>query len=73
MTLLQRFILITLSLLFVSINANAQTSYQDNLGIYTFSTLPSCSGSVNIGKWAIITDASTSTCSGALSGGGSSK
>lgn len=72
MTLLQRFILITLSLLFVSINANAQTSYQDNLGIYTFSTLPSCSGSVNIGKWAII-NASTSTCSGALSGGGSSK
>ena len=73
MKVLARFIVIALALCFVSIDVNAQTSYQDNLGVYTFSTLPSCSGSVNIGKWAIITDASTSACSGALSGGGASK
>jgi hypothetical protein len=73
MKLLGPFILIAFALCFVSIEANAQTSYQDNLGIFTVGTLPTCSGAVNIGKWAIVTDASTSACSGALTGGGANK
>jgi len=50
-------------------SALAQSSRQDNLGKFTFATLPSCSATTNVAARAIVTDAAASSCAGTLAGG----